>query len=208
YACTAKPASARGRPLHALFPDHLAQTHRSTPAQSDSSYNAAPAGYSARETPRSREVPRASAPVMDSPASQRAYPIRQQPTCTGAAPLRPLQLHRDPDVGADPTPAAANPACCPVSMNSFALSTGVCCKIPCPKFKMCPAPPSAATFSSVASRTFSAGPNKIAGSRFPCSATRGPSVFRNPRKSWRQSTLKTSAPVLATALIKCPDAFV
>src|SRR5712692_1408824 len=93
-------------------------------------------------------------------------------------------------------------ACCPVSTKSLAFSTGVCCKMPCPRFKMCPTPPSDPAVSCVTLRIVASGANNTAGSTFPCSAIRGPSAFRSSRKSTRQSTLKTSAPESAAASSK------
>src|SRR5260370_171492 len=52
---------------------------------------------------------------------------------------------------------------------------------------------------SVASRIFSGGPNKTAGSTLPCNAIFGPSVCRISAKSMRQSTLSTFAQESATA---------
>ncbi len=40
---------------------------------------------------------------------------------------------------------SATAALCPASTNARAFSTGVCCKIPCPRFKMCPIPPVCST---------------------------------------------------------------
>src|SRR5580704_2753519 len=102
--------------------------------------------------------------------------------------------------GASPTPTAScRSDFWPVSMKSWAFSTGVCWRMPWPRLRMWPVPPSADMASCVARRISSGGAKRTAGSTFPCRAMRGPSFSRSARISTRQSTLRTFAPERATA---------
>ena len=89
--------------------------------------------------------------------------------------------------------------CWPVSIKSLAFSTGVCWRMPWPRFRMWPTPPRAAMASCVARRIASGGAKRTAGSTLPWRAMRGPSFSRSSRMSTRQSTLRTFAPERATA---------
>src|SRR5208337_3267783 len=122
--------------------------------------------------------------------------------CHGAS--LPRDYERDFPAGC----ACANFACCPVWINSCACSTGVCGRMPCPKLRMWPRPPSSAVSSSVACRIFSGGAKSTAGSRLPCTATRGPASSRTFASGMRQSTLKTFASARTIAGSRWCEAFV
>ena len=89
-----------------------------------------------------------------------------------------------------------------------AFSTGVCGKIPWPRFRMWPRPPVFSTASRSRSRTPLSGPSSTHGSTLPCSATARPSLLAerppDPRANPRSAR---SRPIRARLSSKWLDAF-
>ena len=77
--------------------------------------------------------------------------------------------------------------------------------MPWPRLRMWPMPRVCWTASRALRAMISGGPRSTQGSTLPCSATRRPKRSRSAAKSWRQSTLRTLAPVVTSRSRRWPE---